>query len=189
MKKHVGRFRLTDKVQSGFTLVELIIIIAILGIISVIAVSRMEDGSGYNEYMLQKRLLSALRHVQMQAMHDTRDGYCYRLNFNYSPGTQNYGPPVANMSQASASQSCANTIDFNAPEYLRTSNGELSGLQVTMSGSDGGAATPMYIGFNNAGRPLTGGALCRSGAGCQFSFTGASTVSVCVNAEGLINEC
>ena len=78
------RKRITSNyVQSGFTLVELVIIIVLLGVLSVVAISRFDDGKGYNEFLLQKRLLSALRHVQMQAMQDTRDGYCHRLNFNY----------------------------------------------------------------------------------------------------------
>lgn len=137
MRKRVGHLcPATLRVQSGFTLVELVIIIVLLGVLSVVAISRFDDGKGYNEFLLQKRLLSALRHVQMQAMQDTRDGYCHRLNFNYSPSSLNFGPPVATLASASASASCQSGIDFSAASHLRTDNGEISAMEVTMSGYD-----------------------------------------------------
>ncbi len=190
MRKRVGHLcPATLRVQSGFTLVELVIIIVLLGVLSVVAISRFDDGKGYNEFLLQKRLLSALRHVQMQAMQDTRDGYCHRLNFNYSPSSLNFGPPVATLASASASASCQSGIDFSAASHLRTDNGEISAMEVTMSGYDGNATAPVYIGFNNVGKPLTPGALCASGSGCRISFAGKSTASVCVNSQGFIYEC
>lgn len=174
--------------SAGFTLVELIIVLVVVSVLTVTAIARFQDDSGYNEIVLQKRLLSALRHLQIQAMHDERE-VCYRMAFDYTPGAQGFAPTVSRFSSANTGNSCHSTPNFSSPQALRTDPGELSTMKVTMRGYDGRAIVPAHIGFNNFGEPLTDGARCRSLEGCAIWFTGEETVGVCINAEGHIYEC
>ncbi|MBU3020639.1 type II secretion system protein [Aestuariibacter sp. A3R04] len=174
--------------SSGFTLLELVIVLVIVSALSVTAIARFQSDSGYKEIVLQKRLLSALRHMQLQAMYDERD-VCYRMAFDYTPGAQGFAPTVSRFSTASAASSCHSTPNFSSTPALRTDPGELSAMKVTMNGYDGRAVVPAHIGFNTFGEPLTDGARCRSLEGCAIWFTGEDTVGVCINAEGHIYEC
>ncbi|MBL4631847.1 MAG: prepilin-type N-terminal cleavage/methylation domain-containing protein, partial [Paraglaciecola sp.] len=78
--------------HQGFTLIELIVVIILISVLSVSAYSRFSGTSGFSEYTYQARLISALRNMQTRAMHDNRDGYCFKINFNTS--TAAFGPPT-----------------------------------------------------------------------------------------------
>lgn len=54
--------------QVGFTLVELIVVMVILGVLAVSLLPRFFSSSGSSEYLYQDQLLNLLRRVQMQAM-------------------------------------------------------------------------------------------------------------------------
>ena len=62
----------------GFSLVELITVITLIGILAVVAGARLQTRQGYSEYAYQDRLVSALRNMQTRAMQDTRDGFAFR---------------------------------------------------------------------------------------------------------------
>ncbi|MBZ9613827.1 prepilin-type N-terminal cleavage/methylation domain-containing protein [Rheinheimera maricola] len=56
---------------SGFTLVELIVVLVLIGVLAVSLVPRFFDGSGTSEYLYRDQALNLLRRVQMQAMQCT----------------------------------------------------------------------------------------------------------------------
>ena len=74
--------------SSGFTLVELIIVIILIGIVSLFASSRYVGSSSFSTYLVQSEVLAALRLVQNRAMN--RSDYCNRwlLNPNQTQAIQ-----------------------------------------------------------------------------------------------------
>ena len=171
------------KAASGFTLLELIIVIIILGILSVSVSTRFGGTSGFAEYTYQARLISSLRNMQQRAMQDTRQGYCFQINFATSPAA--FGPPTLSYNPATPSATCSTAIDHTGADYLTTSVSEMSDESVVF-----GSLPFNYIGFDNLGRPITddaGSPNCASG--CQVDFVAQDTASVCIESEGYIHVC
>ncbi|MDF2179133.1 prepilin-type N-terminal cleavage/methylation domain-containing protein [Aliiglaciecola sp. CAU 1673] len=156
---------------AGFTLVEQIIVILILGILAVSAYPLFQGKRGISEYTYQARLISALRHMQMRAMQDTRSSTCHWFYLD----ADEFAPTT--------SQNCAapGTADNNAPDYLKAI-GEMANDNVTLSGYSG----TLY--FDSWGRPRNGsGAICS--ASCRIILTGQAAPAVCIESEGYIHGC
>lgn len=64
--------------QQGFTLIELVSIIVILGILAVSAAPKFTGRSGFVEQALRDQIISTLRFAQQRAMYD-HSGNCYRV--------------------------------------------------------------------------------------------------------------
>jgi len=68
----------------GFTLVELVIVIIVLGVLSSVAIPKFVNRSGFEDYAVRDQLIARLRLVQLQSMNaDPSDGAtenaCYWL--------------------------------------------------------------------------------------------------------------
>ncbi|GGD61888.1 type II secretion system protein [Lacimicrobium alkaliphilum] len=177
---------------AGYTLLELIVVITVLGVLAVSAYSRFQGTDGIAEYSYQARLVSALRNMQTRAMQDTRPGYCYQINLNttapaFGPPTLAYSPGGGAAQQA---QSCSTSIDYSTPEYLRTSQTDMSDDNLLLSALDGGSAVD-HIGFDGLGRPVDNAqqAICTGSSGCTLTVTGTASARVCVASEGYIYAC
>ena len=152
--------------HSGFTLIELIVVIILLGIISVSVSSRFSGTSGFAEYTYQARLISALRNMQTRAMYDNREGYCFKINLDPST-TPAFGPPVLTYAPGGdKDDTCSNNIDFNNPDYLTTNAAEMGNEGVGLSTQP----TFDFIDFDGLGRPTEDTADCSSG--CKITLTG-----------------
>jgi MSHA pilin protein MshC len=66
-------FKTNEKLSqySGFTLIELVIVIIMVGILSVTVIPKMFTSSGYEEIGYQAETVAKLRAVQLRAMQDT----------------------------------------------------------------------------------------------------------------------
>ena len=175
--------RLTNHCKnSGFTVVELVIVIILISSLSVLALSRLTSTSTFSEYTYQARLVSVLRNMQTRAMHDTRNDYCFKINFDNSSAA--FGPPTLNYITGSAVDTCLTSIDFTNASYLTTSLIEMTDAKVSLS------TLPNFnfIAFNSLGQPVDAEELtCISQ--CEIILTGESAVSVCIESEGYIHAC
>ena len=173
-----------SKAQSGFTLVELVVIIIVLGIVSVVAVPRLVDNSGFSEFALQQQLQSALRAIQSKSMYDSSGLYCYRMVFDDS--NQSIGPSAPNYTPATTASSCGTSIASDARNSLVFDQSDLARLNVSFSTSDNG--NPFnYLQFDSLGRPSTDVGSCA--AGCQIDLTGEQTIQLCIGAQGYVRDC
>lgn len=171
--------------QRGFSLVELIVIILLLGILSIYAAPRFLDATGSSEYTHRQQLLAALRKLQIQSMQDSRPNFCFQMNFANGSSSPAYGVPTENYLPANASNTCASSIDFTAQAHMRTSTTELSDDNISLTALDG-VQSITYIGFDSLGKPLTSQSNCANG--CSVTFTGQNTAKICINSQGFVHE-
>ncbi len=172
--------------QKGFSFVELITVVLLIGILSVVAVARFTGSDGFAEYTFQNRFISALRNMQQRAMQDNRSGYCYQINLITGAVNPAFGPPTTDYAPGNQGASCATSIEHSALA-LATASDEIAAENVLINAFDSAVAAPGFIGFDGLGRPLTD--LSNCSAGCQIQFVGSNTASVCVESEGYIHAC
>lgn len=56
------------RLTQGFTLIELVIVIIVVGVLSAVAIPRFSDRSGFEDYTVRDQLIARLRLVQLQGM-------------------------------------------------------------------------------------------------------------------------
>lgn len=76
----------------GFTLVELVAVIILLGIVATVVLPRFSSRDGFVEYAVRDQLISAFRLAQQRAMYD-HSGNCYSLNIDAG----GFGPQRAGL--------------------------------------------------------------------------------------------
>lgn len=187
MKRTCSLHIAPTQAQQGFTLVELITVVIVLGIVSLTIAPKFTGSSGYTEFALQKRFVSALRNTQLKAMFDTRTDYCYRINLSTGgDASASFGPSSDSYLLGNEASSCSVTIDMDSPEYLRTKAGEINADGLTFSALDN-TTSLSYIQFDNSGRAFTSAGSCTNG--CTFTFSGEADARVCVAEQGYVYAC
>ncbi|MER2490638.1 prepilin-type N-terminal cleavage/methylation domain-containing protein [Catenovulum sediminis] len=160
----------TVRLTSGFTLIELIIVIILIGILSVTALPKLgllKNDSQINEY--RDRLLSLLRHQQLQAMQNTNNN-CHRVLINSNRfGQQN---------------NCTSNVLENtySPDYLGLSASE-SNPDITFLANNL-AINPVFdIRFNALGQPIED---CLGG--CTIQIQSSYNLTITIESEGYIHR-
>ncbi len=177
--------------QRGFTIIELVTVMCILGILALSALSRLNDTQSYTVKAYQDRLMASLRAVQTKAMQDTRPNFCHQLNFTWddplAPADDAWGMPTDDYSAGNEAVTCSSTIDAAANPNISSQPSELQSEGLVISTLDGTTADITYIRFTALGKPVSSAGTCQNT--CKISFDTLNTTGVCVNQEGLIYAC
>lgn len=161
-------------ISKGFTLVELIIVIILIGIVSLYASTRYVGSSSFSTYLVQSEVLASLRLVQNRAMN--RSDYCNRwlLNSNQTQAIQ--------ASPSNAEGICTEQFPSDV-----TDSSFVDGKQNKVTFKLQTDINVSYLDFDSSGRAQQ----CLV-SNCQIEISSTvndDSISVCINTEGYIYGC
>lgn len=171
MKKH----------QVGFTLVELITVIILIGILAVAVLPKFDGTASYEAHTHRAQLISALRLTQQRAMQqtDNSDGYCHQLIFDNHSTISRYGIPDR--------INCAITT-FPA-NWEPDATGVAVEKRYQVNFSINGVSNPSAITFDGMGRPITNTSIANNCAGgCIINVqSSVDTLQIKIEPEGYVH--
>lgn len=152
------------KADCGFTLIELIIVIIILGILSVTVVPKFFTSKGFSEYAYRTDVIAKLRLIQTKAMQQTDFDarFCHRVLVN----TKKLGAPE----DCDASPNFSNQWQDSATRLQIDTNDNITFSTNIVDNT---------FTFDSMGRP--------SCSSCIITISGAQSVSVKIEPEGYIH--
>ena len=145
-----------SSLENGFTLIELIAMIVIIGVLAVVVFPKWDGGSGFDERGFRDRVVAGLRYAQKSAI-AARRTVC--ASFASPPASVSFRistlPPVA--------ADCTTGAALIGPEG--------SALVVTAPNTVGFAVLPADVVFDAGGRPTSGAVISVSGLPAALAIT------------------
>jgi len=168
------------KATHGFTTIELVTVIIIVGILAVNVLPRLGSTDSYEAHTHRAQLISALRLTQQRAMQqtDSSDGYCHQLIFDNDHTVSRYGVP--------------NRLDCTVTTFTGWKP-DATGFEVDnkyqVSFAIDGKANPSAITFDNMGRPKSNATLVNNCVGgCVINVdSDIETLKIQIESEGYIH--
>ncbi len=154
------------KYQTGFTIIELITVIILIGILAVAVLPKFDGTASYEAHTHRAQLISALRLTQQRAMQQTEDSFCNHLVIE----SKQYGVPDRT--------DCGITV-IPALGWQPDATGHIvdDRYDITFGSS------PNVIGFNAMGRPLID---CVGGCTIEIS-SNVETLEIIIESEGYVH--
>lgn len=152
-------------VNIGFTIIELVVVIVILGILSVTVAPKFFTSSGFSEYAYRSDAIAKLRLIQTKAMQQTNvsSDYCHRV--------------LLTTTQLGAPDDCDNSPSFATNWIESATRLEIdSNDNVLFSSNIGGNS---FV-FDSMGRPDSCGP-------CDITITGEQAIVIRIEKEGYIH--
>ena len=154
-----------SRISKGFTLVELIIVIIILGIVSTFAASRYIGTSSFSAYAAQEQAIAIIRQLQVYRMQSNITDATTKLDFQLTASNGCVGS-TAGCNATSTPQGSANRSDVM----------RIDGVTIT--------STQSPINFDLLGSPLNAAS---SGITVTLS-SGNDTTALCINQVGYVGR-
>ncbi len=151
--------------QSGFTLVELVVVIIVLSIVSVYAASRYMGASSFSAYAAQEQAISIIRQIQLSRMQSNIDSTA-TLSSDY---------------QLRVTSSCLGSVSSC------TASGDSRSNKLVLPDELSFAQT-MTVNFDLLGNPSCATGTCPAEFKVDLSST-TETLGVCINSQGYIYAC
>ena len=158
------------KPTTGFTLVELVVVIIIASILGVAAFSRLQDNSGFAAYNLRNQTIALLRDAQLRSMQDTRDTHSFGVSIDIS------SPSIALATSYTG---------FTPQNHQLISSTSFTEDGITLSLQNLATSAALSISsieFSDLGHP-------NISDGVRMNFIGVQTVSICIESQGYIHAC
>jgi len=164
--------------QQGFSLIELVVVIIIIGILSATVLPKFFSSKGFEEYGYRTEIISTLRAVQLRAMQQS-ESYCVGMNSTHLGVVWDN----ANQRITASSTDCSTPFSFSSA-YAESANDT---LEVKVESNHSVAFTmargTMPLTFDKWGRPNS----CPNN-GCLIEITGSDTLSVVIESQGYIHD-
>ncbi len=168
----------------GFTTIELVTVIIIVGILAVNVLPRFDGTASYEAHTYRAQLISALRLTQQRAMQqtDSGDGYCHQLIFDNDSTVSRYGIP-------NRVDCTVTSFSGLVPEWQPDATGIEVSKKHQVDFSIEGEANPSAITFDAMGRPVSNATLANNCAGgCIINVqSGVETLKIKIESQGYIH--
>jgi MSHA pilin protein MshC len=153
--------------EYGFTIIELVVTIILIGIMAATVVPRFFTSEGFGEYTYRDELIIKLRAIQLRSMQQTNDVACQIIRVNTSE--------VGLL----ASQINTNTCDSILAGDTTTVS-IISDNVISFSISE----NLSLFNFSSMGRPV--GCITADPCEIMLTVTGTDALSILINSEGYI---
>lgn len=149
------------KAIRGFTIIELVVVIILIGILAATVIPKMQSSGGYEEIIYQDETVTKLRSIQLRAMQNTSGSECHDVLIT----TDKLGIP---------DDSCTTFVDNDSNSATIV---KIIDHEVEFEYAGGSTAFT----FDHLGRPVD----CSSP--CEISIVGTEqTLIVAINDQGYI---
>ena len=167
----------------GFTLIELITVIILIGILAVAVLPKFDGTASYEAHTHRAQLVAALRLTQQRAMQqtDSSDGYCHQLIFDNNTDVSRYGIP--------------DRVNCSITTFPSGWEPDATGFEVEgryqVSFAINGKTNPSAITFDSMGRPISNASLSVENScvgGCIINVqTSVETLKIQIESEGYVH--
>lgn len=162
----------------GFTLVELVTVIILIGILAVSVLPKFDGTASYEAHTQRAQLISALRLTQQRAMQqtDSGDNYCHQLIFDNT--NSRYGVP--------------NRIDCAITVFPNNWEPDATGLVVEdITFAIDGQSNNIAVTFDHMGRPINNPSAAlpnNCAGGCIINVQSSiETLQIRIESEGYVH--
>jgi len=171
------------KKQQGFTIIELVTVIVLMGILTVVIAPKFASTDTYEAHSHRAQLISALRLTQQRAMQQTNPvatgtgSYCHQIVFDNVK--TRYGVP--------------DRLDCTVTAFSNTWQPDATGFEVdskyNVSFQINGVANPSVVTFDGMGRPKADNCTMNDGSGgCIIDvISSVEILQIKIESEGYIH--
>ena len=164
----------------GFSVIELVIVILIIGVISAVAMSRILDGDTYNASVVRDQIISLARSGHHRALGRTDVALILRPNGNNLEVTT--AEDFVDANDFTALQ----TATIDARSVIVSGDVNITDSCATTPGTDQlSNAAPMVIQYDELGDLYQGGVTSAVG----YPFAASTAIRLCVNNDPIVSVC